>query len=287
MLSPGVPGDPEIWVHPEEFSVLGRGEADNRIRLRCTAKGVETIRPGAFYLVRHLRQRRGAAFFVQDSRHITLQNNCVYSTWGMTHMVNGQSSHILFDGEIIRIRPGSRRHISTDGDGIHIIRSQGYLQIQNCDFSGMGDDDVNIHDCNMLILRRLGSHTLLLENEGAGDPGDRLELLNKDFSPSGVSLTLRAVTQQEDGRYCLEIEEELPDWIEEGHLLLNRHYASDHFCHPQQLFSRSPRPGAGSSRPRRAWWKTTSSAAPRERVSTLCWKPCGDSGTREPARDSW
>ena len=93
----------------------------------------------------------------------------------------------------------------------------------------MGDDDVNIHDCNMLILRRLGSHTLLLENEGAGDPGDRLELLNKDFSPSGVSLTLRAVTQQEDGRYCLEIEEELPDWIEEGHLLLNRHYASDHF----------------------------------------------------------
>lgn len=228
-LTPGVPGDPEIWVHPEEFSVLGRGEADNRIRLRCTAKGVETMRPGAFYLVRHLRQRRGAAFFVQDSRHITLQNNCVYSTWGMTHMVNGQSSHILFDGEIIRIRPGSRRHISTDGDGIHIIRSQGYLQIQNCDFSGMGDDDVNIHDCNMLILRRLGSHTLLLENEGAGDPGDRLELLNKDFSPSGVSLTLRAVTQQEDGRYCLEIEEELPDWIEEGHLLLNRHYASDHF----------------------------------------------------------
>ncbi len=228
-LTPGVPGNPEFWVHPEEIGIRRRGTANNRILLHCTANGVKTLHPGALYLIRHLRERYGAGFFIQDSRHITLRNNRIYSAYGMAHMVNGLSSHLLFDGEIIRIRPGSRRHLSTDGDGIHIIRSQGYLQIQNCDFSGMGDDDINIHDCNMLVLRRLDAHTILLENEGAGNPGDQLELLNKDFSPTGVKLTLQSVIRQEDGRYLLETAEELPLTLEEGDLLLNRNYSSDHF----------------------------------------------------------
>lgn len=228
-LTPGAEDGLEIWVHAENLSDFRPGPAPNSLHFLCNEPNVERMQPGEIYLARHLRQRQGAAFFILDSTHITVDRNTVYSTLGMTHMVGGHSHHLLFDHETIRIRPDSNRYISTDGDGIHIIRSKGHIVIQNCDFSGMGDDSVNIHDCNLFILKKTASDTVLLENEGVGEPGDLYDLRNPDFSPTGIYPTLKEMRRTASGAYELQFTQDLPEWVGEGHMMLCKSYCSDHY----------------------------------------------------------
>ncbi len=226
-LTPGAENGLEIWVHPHEIGDFLPGP-DNTLTLRCTACNAERMRSGEIYLVRHMRQRRGAAFCINDSSHITVTGNTVYSTLGMTHLVGGHSHHLRFDREVIRIRPGSNRYVSTDGDGIHIIRSLGHILVENCDFSSMGDDSVNIHDCNMLITHTPAPDTVLLEGEGVGQPGDLFELRKPDFSPMGT-LTLKNIRRTDTGVYELQFTQPLPDEVGDGYILLCKAYCSDQY----------------------------------------------------------
>ena len=227
-LTPGAEDGLEIWVHPHELSDFCPGD-DNTLTFRCTACNAERMAAGEIYLARHMRQRRGAAFYICDCTHATFENNRIYATLGMTHVVDGLSHHLRFNGEIIRVRPDSGRYISVDGDGIHIVHSLGYILIENCDFSGMGDDSVNIHDCNMFVSRRLAPDTVLLENEGTGRPGDLFDLRRPDFAPTGEKLTLKEIRRRENGAYELQFEEILPEEIGEGYLLMCKSFCSDHY----------------------------------------------------------
>ncbi len=226
-LTPGAQDGLEIWIHPHELSDFAPGD-HNTLQLRCTACNAQRMAPGEIYLARHMRQRRGAAFFLRDSSHITVENNRVYSTLGMTHLVDGYSHHLRFNREVIQIRPGSDRYISTDGDGIHIVRSLGHILIENCDFSGMGDDSVNIHDCNMLITHLPAPDTVLLEGEGTGQPGDTFELRRRDFSPLGT-LTLKEIRRTDTGVYRLQFTQPLPAEVGDGYILLCKSFCSDRY----------------------------------------------------------
>jgi hypothetical protein len=228
-LTPGVEDGLEIWVHNENLSDFRPGDAPNSLTFRCNEPHVAKMRPGEIYLARHMRQRRGCNLFMVDCTHMTMKNNTIYCNLGMTHMVGGLSHHILFDGEVIKVRPNSERYISVDGDGIHIIRSKGHIVIQNCDFSGMGDDSVNIHDCNYFVLKKTAADTVLLENEGAGVPGDLFDLRAPDFAPTGMVLTLKQLIRHENGAYSLQFLETLPDWVGEGCMLTCRSFRSDHY----------------------------------------------------------
>lgn len=228
-LTPGMEDGLEIWVHNWNLSDFRPGSVPNSLTFRCNEPHVDKMQPGEIYLARHMRQRRGCNLFMVDCTHMTMRHNTIYSNLGMTHMVGGLSHHILFDGEVIKVRPGSQRYISVDGDGVHIIRSTGYIVVQNCDFSGMGDDSVNIHDCNYFISRKTAPDTVLLENEGAGAPGDLFDLRNPDFSPTGITLTLRELIQDETGAYSLRFEETLPEWVGEGYMMLCKAFCSDHY----------------------------------------------------------
>lgn len=228
-LTPGAANGKEIWLQKDSFAHVSLGNLPNRLILEYRDMQLKQLQPGEVYLARHIWQRDGCAFYINDSEHITLSENTIYSTIGMTHVINGESSHCRFNGEKIMIRPDSNRHMSTDGDGIHVIRSKGYLVIENCDFSGMGDDDVNIHDCHMFVTKQESEHTILLENEGYGSAGHQLEVRNPDFSPTDCLLTLEQVEQTTEGRYRLHIAEAVPEWITEGYMLINRHYSSSHY----------------------------------------------------------
>ena len=92
-LTPGVPGDAEIWLGSGDIPARRRGAAENRIVLTCTAPAVSALRPGGLYILRRIRKRCGAAFYIEDSRHITMRDNTVYGTFGMVHLVNGHSHH--------------------------------------------------------------------------------------------------------------------------------------------------------------------------------------------------
>jgi len=144
-------------------------------------------------------------------------------------MVSGQSHHIRFDGEKICVRPNSNRYISTDGDGIHIIQSNGYIIIENCDFSAMGDDDVNIHDCHFFVDKKLDEKSILFKNEAYGQKGDIIKIHRCDFSPLSEKLTIDKIEPLENHRTIVYFNEKIPEEIKEGYMLVNKSFGSNYY----------------------------------------------------------
>jgi len=229
-LTPGLSGGKEYWIMPDTLVRREKGAAANILRLWFRKGAFEGIQPGEIYLARHVRKRQGAAFRINDSAHVTLKANTVYSAYSAAHIVTGKSEYIRLDGVKIGIRPGANRRLSTEADGFHIAQSRGHVIIENCDFSFMGDDAVNIHDGHFFVSEVLSPRSLKLRNASYGEAGDVLEIKNPDFSPSGHTLTLQSLTRAEGARETvLFFEEDIPAFVKEGNILINKSYNSGNY----------------------------------------------------------
>jgi hypothetical protein len=226
-LAPGAKNGKEIFLTQDTIISKQPGSIPNSLRITYQDQ-LDILEQGEYYLVRNIWQREGAAFLIDNCQHITLKDNTIYSSIGMSHVVCGKSQYFKFDGEKITLRPNTNRHVTADGDGIHLIQSLGYCIIENCDFSYMGDDDVNIHDCHFFVKERISDRQLMTENQPYGEKGDKIELRNPDFSPAGITLTLEELSIGADG-YIMTFDTEIPENVGEGYILLNRVYDSSHY----------------------------------------------------------
>ena len=229
LLSPGVANAKEIWLSDPTVLTECTRPAPNQVTFRYTDGQLDALQAGEVYMATHLWQRRGCAFYINDSQHTTMTMNTIYSALGNGHLIAGASQYFRFNGVRIMLRPGSNRHVSTAADGIHIIQSLGYCLIEHCDFSFMGDDCVNIHDCHFSVREQRGDRELLLDNGAYGQPDDRLELLAPDFSPVGAALTLDSYENLPSGGGVLRTKEPIPEGLAEGAYLVNRSFGSTNY----------------------------------------------------------
>ena len=102
--------------------------------------------PGADVLVRHYVYEGTAAVHVfgRDTQDITLEKVTVLQCPSHAFLFSGCGEGIHVDGCVIR-RGDETRPISATADGLHISAGKGNILIENCDFSYMGDDSINIH----------------------------------------------------------------------------------------------------------------------------------------------
>ncbi len=151
------------------------------------------LTPGQTYAVRHLYYNL-IAFKLANCSHLTFDGVTIYSMPGMGWLNTGTTHHWRFNNCKIVRRPGSKHPLTTAADGIHAGESKGDLIIENCVFTGMGDDCINLHDNTwqggleygdndrQLRLLNCPKHRLRIE------PGDVLRFYQPDFSPAGVEL---------------------------------------------------------------------------------------------------
>ncbi|CAM2978549.1 right-handed parallel beta-helix repeat-containing protein [Rariglobus hedericola] len=147
------------------------------------------------YLIKHLYYEM-IAFKIAGSTHLVFDTVNIYSVPGMGWL-NTEASHHLkwFNCKMAR-RTGSTYPLVSGADGIHSAESQGDIIIQNCVFTGLGDDAINLHDncwqggldyaanANQLILRNCPRNKLRIQS------GDVLRFSNADYSPTGLELTV-------------------------------------------------------------------------------------------------
>ncbi len=226
-LTPGTENGQELYHDHLLTDKIEKGEKENHLRIFPAKDSFPNLSVGDVFLVRH-SPRRGSALIANNCTHMTLQNITVYSSPGNCFVIAGESHHIRLNSCTIGIRPDTNRRMSTDADGYHVAQSKGYHIIENCDFSFMGDDDVNIHDCIGFVLSRIDEYHIQLENAVSSKTGDIFEVKGPDFSDTGIFLEL-IDNKYENGGSLLTFKDQIPLSIGETYMLRNTRFNSSHY----------------------------------------------------------
>jgi parallel beta-helix repeat protein len=136
------------------------------------------------------------------------------------------SDDLAFTNVHVRVRPHTRRLMSSTADGIHGMNCGGQVEIEDCSFEGLGDDAVNVHGMYLVVDRIVNATSVLAHHPrnytNLPRAGDTVE-----FSPSTTMLPYanRTVTSVklnvEPGLHGINFSAPLPDSLAVGDILGN------------------------------------------------------------------
>ena len=178
--------------------------------LKVTHDGsLDNYTDGEVYLLRH-HVYGGNAFNVYNTSNITFSGIKLYAVAGMGWLIENRSEHFQLLGCVIGLDPEHNdNRISTTADGVHIANTNGKFRISGCDFSFMGDDDVNVHDNIATVTDKLDEKTVeIYTNANNFAAGDTAIFSSKGFDRLGFSAEVTSVEGKK-----LTFDKELPDYI--------------------------------------------------------------------------
>ncbi|MAX23354.1 MAG: hypothetical protein CMJ19_02525 [Phycisphaeraceae bacterium] len=184
-------------AQPEKFTI---NDAKPKLEVKGDRIIAQFPRPvalaeGQSYIIRHLYYNL-IAFKIASGSHLTFEDVTIYSLPGMGWLNTGTTHHWRFNRCRIVRREGSRHPLTTAADGIHAGESKGNVIIENCEFTGLGDDCINLHDNTWQGGLKFGDHDKQLKLLNCPKhrlriaAGDVLRFYNADLSPTGIELTV-------------------------------------------------------------------------------------------------
>ncbi len=209
-LTPGTRQDfKENYVYQFPGSIKTVEKTGHNV-LKVTHDGsLDNYTDGEVYLLRH-HVYGGNAFNVYNTSNITFSGIKLYAVAGMGWLIENRSEHFQLLGCVIGLDPEhDDNRISTTADGVHIANTNGKFRISGCDFSFMGDDDVNVHDNIATITDKLDEKTVeIYTNANNFAAADTAIFSSKGFDRLGFSAEVTSVEGKK-----LTFDKELPDYI--------------------------------------------------------------------------
>jgi hypothetical protein len=209
-LTPGTRQDfKENYVYQFPGSIKTVEKTGHNV-LKVTHDGsLDNYTDGEVYLLRH-HVYGGNAFNVYNTSSITFSGIKLYAVAGMGWLIENRSEHFQLLDCVIGLDPEhDDNRISTTADGVHIANTNGKFRISGCDFSFMGDDDVNVHDNIATVTDKLDEKTVeIYTNANNFAAGDTAIFSSKGFNRLGFSAEVTSVEGKK-----LTFDKELPDYI--------------------------------------------------------------------------
>lgn len=209
-LTPGTRQDfKENYVYQFPGSIKTVEKTGHNV-LKVTHDGsLDNYTDGEVYLLRH-HVYGGNAFNVYNTSSITFSGIKLYAVAGMGWLIENRSEHFQLLGCVIGLDPEhDDNRISTTADGVHIANTNGKFRISGCDFSFMGDDDVNVHDNIATVTDKLDEKTVeIYTNANNFAAGDTAIFSSKGFDRLVFSAEVTSVEGKK-----LTFDKELPDYI--------------------------------------------------------------------------
>ena len=209
-LTPGTRQDfKENYVYQFPGSIKTVEKTGHNV-LKVTHDGsLDNYTDGEVYLLRH-HVYGGNAFNVYNTSNITFSGIKLYAVAGMGWLIENRSEHFQLLGCVIGLDPEhDDNRISTTADGVHIANTNGKFRISGCDFSCIGDDDVNVHDNIATVTDKLDEKTVeIYTNANNFAAGDTAIFSSKGFDRLGFSAEVTSVEGKK-----LTFDKELPDYI--------------------------------------------------------------------------
>ena len=197
---------------------VGRGKPVETQWIASNILRIKTRNPfeaGELYRLQHSYYEYGCVSMLSNT-HLTLRNFNIYSCSGHAFTVSGTQKYWHFDNvNIVRPPNSERRAITTTADHLHIAQSQGYMKMENCEFSLGADDCINMHDCS-IIMARESDETLLsvnTRNSYLYNEGEEIELRQDDFSPAGFTgkVIEKTLVDKERKIYRVRLDKPIPE----------------------------------------------------------------------------
>lgn len=210
-LTPGTRQDfKENYVYQFPGSIKTVEKTGHNV-LKITHDGsLDSYKKGEVYLLRH-HVYDGNAFNVHNTSNITFSKVKLYAVAGMGWLIESRSERFQLLNCVIALDPDHENdhRISATADGVHIANTNGKFKISGCDFSFMGDDDINVHDNIAMVTDKLDGKTVeIYTNANNFAVGDTAIFSGKGFDGLGFSATITSV-----GGNRLTFDKELPDYI--------------------------------------------------------------------------
>lgn len=218
-----VPGNYGSWktFNPAEVpgSILSVEKVEpNVLRIEYSASFTTAFHNEEVYILRHYTYG-GSVFNVYgNSCNITFNNVRIYGSAGMGYTFSDKSNHFQIINSYIGLRPGAedKQRMSTTADGIHILNTDGYFRIDNCDFSYTGDDLINVHD-DMLYITKITDGNKLNGNVTGGfaSKGDTIRIYNSNMEDLGFETEVVSCIRSSDTA-SLTLKDPLPAEVKTG-----------------------------------------------------------------------
>ena len=185
---------------------------------------------GRLYLLRRYTYEK-AGVAMGGNSHLSLRDVNIHSFPGIGFITGGDQHHFELIGCRIAPPAGEHRPITTSADGFHVGQSQGFIRLEQCEFSFMGDDCINIHDNIHMGVRRVDDYTLVATQIVAWRcpfaAGDSVEIRNADYSPTGFTAELKSATADyKKNEVTLVFSQKLPVRVSTDAILFNHRYGS-------------------------------------------------------------
>ncbi|MHB1485302.1 MAG: right-handed parallel beta-helix repeat-containing protein [Saccharofermentanales bacterium] len=227
-LTPGVENGNHYVFGTCKILKVEKTDRKSVLRAYPEKGSLQGIKEGEIYLIQHIRGP-APVFHVNDSTHVTFEDVIIYSASCAGYIITGDTHHYRINRCLIGLRPGTNRRMSSAADAIHVASSQGFCIIENCDFSFMGDDAVNIHDCIGLLDEIISSHEILASVSPHFKIGDVCELRKSDFGPGSLFLTVTGFSKNPEGKHVITFKETIPESTDPDSIIINTRYNSANY----------------------------------------------------------
>ena len=116
---------------------------------------------GWFYVAKgyNSENRLVPAVRIYSSLNIAVENVNVYHAGGMG-LIAEKCTNINLDKFNVRLREGTKRHLSTTADATHFVNCKGLVKIENCLFENQLDDATNIHGTYVEVTKVINNKTV-------------------------------------------------------------------------------------------------------------------------------
>ena len=81
-----------------------------------------------------------------SNRHFTLRNVDIWATWGLGVETRGAQKWWQLVNVNVRPKPGANYPVTSTADAHHVVQSQGYAKMIDCEATMHRDDHFNYHD---------------------------------------------------------------------------------------------------------------------------------------------
>lgn len=178
-------------------------------------------------LVIKYENRENPAFFLLDSRNITLENITMYRAIGMG-VIAETTENVTLDGIRAMTKPGRTGLVAILDDATHFVNCSGKVTIRNCVFEHMMDDAVNIHGIYARVGEIRGDHLTAVLQHGqqkgvnVWKPGDTADLMRfGTLEPLAEMKVVSSEVSDDKTKVYLTFDRPVPDSVEAGDLIEN------------------------------------------------------------------
>jgi len=165
-----------------------------------------------------------------SNKHFTMENVNIYSCCGNGVAIGGEQKYWQFINFNMVIPNDGNVHrcVTSSADHCHIINSQGYFKMENCELSYGCDDCINMHDCSAFGRRDSDTSIQGKRMKSRLKIGDTLEFRNGDFSPARFSATITDISpvDTKSDIWKVTFDKQLPPQKKDGFVLFNRAYST-------------------------------------------------------------